>query len=43
MTPIKEVIFDNIKDAKWYAYEHFNENRIIVIYDKEKGETITWN
>ena len=41
--PMHEKQFDDVIEAKRYAYEHDNGNKIIVIYDKEKGETIRWN
>ena len=38
--PIREKQFDNVIETKRYAYEHDVEEKIIVIYDTEKGETI---
>ena len=41
--PMHEKQFDDVIEAKRYAYERDNENKIVVIYDKEKGETVRWN
>lgn len=41
--PIKEKQFDDVVEAKRYAYENDVVERIIVIYDTQKGEIIRWN
>lgn len=41
--PIKEKQFDNVIEAKRYAYEHDVDEKIIVIYDTQEREIVRWN
>lgn len=41
--PIHEKVFNDLTEAKRYAYEHDNGNKIIVIYDTQEREIVRWN